>query len=119
MTANTPEKLPADLFRVLFEKSPGSLLVKADAPKFTILDASDDYLKITSVTREEVLGKGFFEVFPDNNDQPDDDTTARKVFTKVIETCKKLDVPVYRYDVFEPETNSKQPHFWSCSNIPI
>jgi two-component system sensor histidine kinase VicK len=116
---NAPDSLPGDLFRVLFEKSPGSLLVKADAPGFTILAASDTYLKVTSVARDDVLGKGFFEVFPDNNDQPDDDTTARKVFTKVIETREKLDVPVYRYDVFDAETNSKQPHYWSCSNIPI
>jgi two-component system sensor histidine kinase VicK len=113
------ENLPGDLFRVLFEKSPGSILVKADAPKFTILAASDAYLKTTLVTREEVLGKGFFEVFPDTNDLPDDDAAARKVFTKVIKTRKKLDVPVYRYDVFEQETGNKQPHYWSCSNIPI
>ncbi len=114
----TPENLPGDLFRVLFEKSPGSILVKADAPKFTILAASDAYLKITLVTREEVLGKGFFEVFPDTN-YLHDDTTAREVFTKVIETRKKMDVPAYRYDVFEQGTDNKQPHYWSCTNIPI
>ena len=119
MSSNIPDNLPGDLFKVLFEKSPGSLLVKTDTPRFTILAASDAYLNITSVTREDVLGKGFFEVFPEDNDLPDDDTTARKVFTKVIETCEKLDVPVYRYDVFESETNSRQPHFWSCSNVPI
>lgn len=119
MTPAAAENLPEDLFRILFERSPGSILVKADAPQFTILAVSDAYLKVTSVTREEILGRGFFEVFPDNNDNPDDETTARKVFKKVIATCKKLDVPVYRYDVFNPETKKKQPHHWSCSNVPI
>src|ERR1700753_3087872 len=119
MTAYSPDNLPKNIFQVLFEKSPGSLVVKADAPVFTILAASDAYLKVTSVTREEVLGKGFFEVFPDDNDDPDNENTARKVFTKVIETREKLDVPVYTYDVFDPETNTKQQHYWSCSNIPI
>ena len=119
MTNLTPDNLPGDLFRILFEKFPGSLLVKADAPKFTILAASDTYLKVTAVTRDEVLGKGFFEVFPEDNDLPDDDTTARKVFTKVIETREKLDVPVYRYDMLDLITNERQPHFWTCSNTPI
>jgi two-component system CheB/CheR fusion protein len=119
MTDTAPDNLPGGLFRVLFEKSPGSLLVKADAPRFTILDASDAYLKVTSVTRKKVLGKGFFEVFPDSDDQPDDDTSARKVFTKVIETRRNVDVPVYRYDVFKQGTNVRQPHYWSCCNIPI
>ncbi len=95
------------------------MVVKADAPVFTILAASDDYLKVTSVTREQVLGKGFFEVFPDDNDDPDNENTARKVFTKVIETREKLDVPVYIYDIIDPETNTRQQHYWSCSNIPV
>lgn len=119
MSPNPIDNLSEDLFKVLFEKSPGSLLVKADAPKFTIVEASDAYLKVTSVSRDEVLGRGFFEVFPDINDNPENDTTARKVFTKVIETRAKLDVPVYRYDVSEPGTGDKLPHFWSCSNTPI
>jgi two-component system sensor histidine kinase VicK len=118
MTDN-PFSLPENLFQILFEKSPGSILVKTDTPRFTVLAASDAYLKITSAIRDEVLGKGFFDVFPDNNDDPFDDTTARRVFKKVIKTCKKVDIPVYRYDIFDPETNKKLPHYWSCSNIPI
>ncbi|WP_426671512.1 ATP-binding protein [Mucilaginibacter sp. McL0603] len=119
MLEDAAANLPDDLFRILFEKSPGSLLIKADAPRFTILAASDAYLNITSVQRRDVLGKGFFEVFPENGDQPNDDTTARKVFTKVIETNQKLDVPVYRYDVLDPVTHQKQIRYWSCSNTPI
>jgi two-component system sensor histidine kinase VicK len=119
MLEDAAASLPDDLFRILFEKSPGSLLLKADAPMFTILAASDAYLNITSVQRGDVLGKGFFEVFPENDDQPNDDSTARKVFTKVIETNQKLDVPVYRYDVLDPLTHQKQVRYWSCSNTPF
>jgi len=113
------DNLSEGLFQLLFEKSPGSILVKADAPHFTIAAVSDAYLQITSVTREDILGKGFFEVFPDTGDSPDDDTTARRSFTKVIETCEKVDVPVYRYDMKDPVTKQKSEHYWSCSNIPI
>ena len=50
MTGTTPDNIPVDLFRVLFEKSPGSLLIKTDAPRFTIVAASDAYaLLATSV----------------------------------------------------------------------
>ncbi len=119
MTDSTADILTEGLFRVLFEKSPGSILVKADLPRFTIAAASDSYLQVTSVKREDVLGKGFFEVFPDTKDRPDDETTARNVFTKVIKTGKKVDVPVYRYDALNPLTHLPQEHYWSCSNIPI
>jgi two-component system, OmpR family, sensor histidine kinase VicK len=113
------ENLTEGLFKILFEKSPGSLLVKADAPRFTIVAASDAYLQVTSVKREDVLGRGFFEVFPDGHNDPTDETTARNVFTKVIKTGENVDVPVYRFDALNPLTNQPEERHWSCSNIPI
>jgi two-component system sensor histidine kinase VicK len=119
MTDTSTDNLSEGLFRFLFEKSPGSILVKADAPRFTISAVSDSYLQITSVAREDILGKGFFEVFPETSDNPDDETTARRSFTKAAETGLKVDVPVYRYDVKDPVTKKASEHYWSCSNIPI
>ena len=110
--------LTADIFQIIFEKSPGSLLVKADKPLFTILAASDTYLEITSSTREEIVGKGFFEVFPDDMDF-DEETNARHAFTRVIETGQKIEVPTYRYDVVNPETKKFEVRYWSCCNTPI
>ncbi|MGZ3777331.1 MAG: PAS domain-containing protein, partial [Mucilaginibacter sp.] len=113
------DDLTGDLFKVLFEKSPGSILVKADAPLFTIVAASDAYLKVTSAKREDVIGKSFFEAFPEDKDNPADEYTARKVFTRVIQTGEKIDVPVYRYDTLNAITGQPDERYWSCSNIPI
>jgi two-component system CheB/CheR fusion protein len=110
--------LPSDIFQMIFEKSPGSLLVKGDAPCFTIIAASDTYLEITSSTREGILGKGFCEAFPDDKALYDD-TNARNVFTKVIETGQKIDVPTYRFDVYDSETKAYEVRYWSCCNTPI
>jgi len=111
--------LPEHIFQTIFEKSPGSLLIKADTPRFTILAVSDSYLKITSTTREAIVGKGFFEAFPDDESHKTDETAARNVFTRVIEICEKIDIPTYRYDVYNPEINGYEPHYWSCSNVPV
>lgn len=118
MIGTEPDNIPDDLFRVLFEKSPGSLLLKADAPRFTIAAVSDAYLKTNRLPRENVLGKGFFEMYQADIDQTAD-IAARKVFSHVIRTGEKVDVPVYRFDIFEPGTNEKTPHYWSFSTIPI
>ncbi|WPV02192.1 ATP-binding protein [Mucilaginibacter sp. cycad4] len=111
--------LPDEIFKVIFENSPGSLLVKADAPWFTIMAASDGYLKITSSVRENILGRSFFEVFPDGNSNPDDVASARHVFTKVAETGLKVDIPYYKYNVYNANTQTYDVRFWSCSNIPF
>ena len=115
-----PNNIPSDLFRVLFEKSPGSLLIKADAPRFTIAAVSDGYLKTTRLPREEVLGKGFFDIYQANVDiDQSDDIAARKVFAYLMRTREKINVPVFRYDIFAPGASHKTPHYWSFSNIPI
>ncbi|MBS1529030.1 MAG: PAS domain-containing protein [Bacteroidetes bacterium] len=119
MPVASDDILTDGLFKVLFEKSPGSILVKADLPVFTIAAVSDAYLQITSVKREKVIGKSFFDVFPEDKDNPDDENTARKVFTRAIDTGDKIDVPVYRYDIRNPRTGKFEEHYWSCSNTPI
>jgi len=119
MSVDTNYTLPGNIFQTIFEKSPGSILVKTDLPRFTILAVSDSYLKVTSTTREAILGKGFFEVFPDDEPQLIDEKAARHVFTKVINTGKTVDIPSYRYDVYNAETQSRELHHWSCSNVPI
>jgi two-component system CheB/CheR fusion protein len=111
--------LPDEIFKIIFEKSPGSLLVKADAPHFTIMAANEAYLNITNATREIIIGKGFFQVFPDDDDDPSDESGARKTFTKVVQTGLKIDIPTYRYDTRDPETGDYKIRYWSCSNVPF
>jgi PAS domain-containing protein len=51
-------------FRVLFESAPALYLVLT--PQFTIVAASDAYLRATMTERAQVLGRNIFDVFPDN-----------------------------------------------------
>lgn len=61
---------PAPDYRVLFESAPNAyLLVLPDDPKFTIVAANDAYLKLAKVKREDVLGRGLFEILPDDQVQ--------------------------------------------------
>ncbi len=93
-------------------------MVRADKPRFTILAASDTYLEITSSERATIIGRGFFEAFPDDKDF-DQETSARNAFSKVLETRQKVEVPTYRYDVFNAEIKAFEVRYWSCCNTPI
>src|SRR5208282_5243648 len=48
----------------LFESLPALFLILT--PDLKIVSASDAYLQATMTTRENLLGRGVFEVFPDN-----------------------------------------------------
>ena len=43
-----------------------SMVVLPDAPKFTITDVNDAYLEMVRMDRNELVGKGFYEAFPNN-----------------------------------------------------
>ena len=119
MNVNKIFNLPENIFRVVFEKSPGSLLVKADAPQFTIIAVSDAYLKITNKKREDIIGHGFTEVFPANRLDHKIEPNAVTLFNEVINKREKIDLSNYRFDVYNTETKALEKRYWSCSNTPI
>jgi hypothetical protein len=42
------------------------LVVRADDPKFSIVDANDAYLQLGEISLNSIAGLGVFEVFPVN-----------------------------------------------------
>ena len=53
-------------FRLLFEGAPGRYLVLT--PDLKIVAVSEAYLRATGTQRAEILGRGLFDVFPDDSD---------------------------------------------------
>lgn len=111
-------------FRALFEAVPGLYLVlAADSPKFTIIAVSNAYLQATMTQREEILGRGIFEVFPDN---PNDPTASgvRNLQTslKAVIQSRTSDVmAVQKYDIPCPESQGGgfEERYWSPVNSPV
>ncbi|MBI4866409.1 MAG: response regulator [Candidatus Wallbacteria bacterium] len=108
-------------FRALFESAPGLYLVLA--PDLTIVAVSDAYLAATMTRREAILGRGLFEVFPDNPDDPAATGTrnlraslARVLAEKIADT-----MAVQKYDIRRPESEGGgfEERFWSPRNSPV
>jgi hypothetical protein len=56
-------------YQLLFEESPDVLLVLLpDSPRFTAVAATKACLQSTHSTLEQTIGRGLFELFPDNPD---------------------------------------------------
>ena len=74
-------------FQQLFDAVPGLYLVLK--PDFTIVAVSDAYLRGTMTKREEIVGRGIFDVFPDNPGDPNA-TGVRNLsasLRRVVQTC--------------------------------
>jgi len=55
-------------FRPIFEATPGLYL--GLAPDFSTVAVNDAYCRATMTVREQIVGRGLFEVFPDNPEDP-------------------------------------------------
>jgi signal transduction histidine kinase/ActR/RegA family two-component response regulator len=121
MAPNSPGFASEPDFRALFEAAPGLYLVLR--PDLTIVAASQAYLNATMTRREDIIGRGIFEVFPDNPDDPGASgvSNLRASLNRVLQLRKPDTMAVQKYDVRRPaaEGGGFEERFWSPLNAPV
>ena len=102
----------------LFESLPGLYLVLT--PELTIVAASDAYLMSTLTTREGIIGRNLFEVFPDNPDDPDTTAVAnmRASISRVLQNAVPDVMGISKHDVRGPDGVFVE-RYWSPINSPM
>ncbi len=120
MTAG-PALDPDDL-SALFAAAPAALLVlRPDAPAFTIAAATDAYLRATLQTRDSLVGRPVFDALPDanpGNPAPTGVTNLRASLETVLRTGAPHAMPVQRYDLRRPDGTWEERH-WAPRNAPV
>jgi signal transduction histidine kinase len=105
----------------LIEAAPGAYLVLD--PRLTIVAVTDAYLAATRTVRGEIVGRHFFDVFPDN---PEDRHTAgvrnlRASLETVLATRAPHAMAVLKYDIRRPEGEGGgfEERYWKPLNTPV
>jgi signal transduction histidine kinase len=111
-------QLTDPVFQRLFEKAPGLYLVLN--PELTIVAVSDNYMKATMTKREEILGRGLFDVFPDNPDDLDATGVSNlSASLKIVLTEGRAHtMATQKYDIRRPD-GSFEVRYWSPLNTPV
>ena len=108
-------------FRALFESAPGLYLVLTT--DFEIVAVSDAYLRATMTQRNEILGRGIFEVFPDNPEDPNATgvRNLRASLERVLLAGRADAMAVQKYDIRRPESEGGgfEERYWSPVNSPV
>ena len=107
-------------FARLFAASPEILLVLLpDSPRFTMVAATEARFEATHTTRD-TIGRGLFEVFPDNPDDRGATGTSnlRSSLERVLTTRAPDTMAVQKYDIRGPDGHF-QAKYWSPRNIPV
>ena len=106
-------------FRALFESAPGLYLVLTPGDLRTVA-VSEAYLRATMTSREEILGRRVFDVFPDDPEDPAADGVRNlgASLARVVATGQPEVMPVQRYPVRRPDGTFEE-RWWSPVNSPV
>jgi hypothetical protein len=101
---------PADILLVLLP----------DAPRYTMVGGTRARFAATLTTPEQTIGRGLFELFPDNPDDPAASGTAnlRASLDRVVATRTADTMAVQKYDIRGPD-GVFQAKYWSPRNLPV
>lgn len=108
---------PVD-FQRLFECVPGLYLILLS--DFTIVAASNSYLKATMTERDKILGRNLFDVFPDNPDDKEatGEVNLRASLNFVLQHKTAHTMAIQKYDIRKPDGTFEE-RYWSPLNKPV
>lgn len=115
--------LPLPDFKILFESVPDLYLILLPDTHFTIVGASDAYLQATMTERETIAGRGLFDVFPDNPNDPN--ATGVKNLSASLGRVLQHGIPdsmaIQKYDVPCSQESEKkfEERYWRPVNSPV
>jgi PAS domain-containing protein len=89
-------------------------------PSLPIVDVNDAYAAVTMIEREAVIGKGLFEIFPDNPEDSSADGMNNLLASLriVAETGQAHVMAIQRYDVRDEDGRFIE-RYWQPVNTPI
>ncbi|MEC4722546.1 PAS domain S-box protein [Noviherbaspirillum sp. CPCC 100848] len=119
MSRPSPAALPD--FHALFDATPSPYLVLA--ADFSIVSVNQAYLQATGTSREDILGRNMFQVFPDNPEDPAASGVGnlRASLLRVLRNKKADTMAIQKYDipVSGPDGIRFEEHYWSPTNTPV
>lgn len=96
------------------------LVIGTDDPVFTLLELNEAHTNMTRMPKDRVVGRPFFEVFPDTSPKfkktgvSDLEETIRGVIT----TGKPSTIDVFRYDIKSPDGRMME-RYWQPTHVPV
>jgi PAS domain S-box-containing protein len=111
-------------FRALFDALPGLYLVLLpNDPSYTIVVANKAYAQATLTNQDEIVGRGLFELFPDNPGDPRASGVQNLLASlrSVLATKARHTMPAQKFDIRRPKERGAEfeERYWSPINSPM
>jgi PAS domain S-box-containing protein len=113
----TTELASAD-YALVFQRLPSPCVVLD--PSLLILDCNAAYLAVTGRRREELVGRGLFEAFPENDPQGEASRNVRRTLTQSLRTRRSIVLGAQRYDISRTgDPADLEVRYWTTTAVPV
>lgn len=107
------------LFQALFNSPVPRIIVRADAPVFTIVISNDAHKVVTNLVGKEISGKSVWETFDPAEAGGDGGQLLSDALTKAQMTNETVLMPPFRYDMGALDGNGMVEKWWQLEIMPI
>ncbi|MCL8009631.1 PP2C family protein-serine/threonine phosphatase [Streptomyces sp. AS02] len=107
-------------YAAVFQALPG--MVALLTPELVYADANEDFQRLSGRTREQLVGRYIFDVFPENPNDPAATgmRDVRASMLRVVATGERDTMALQRYDVEDPMLPGHwEERYWSPINAPV
>ncbi|MEU3840196.1 SpoIIE family protein phosphatase [Streptomyces sp. NPDC028635] len=107
-------------YKAVFQALPGAVSILT--PELLFADANREFLRGAGRTREQVVGRHLFEVFPDNPNDPSANGQRNLAASlhRVLATGERDAMALQRYDLESTERPGEwDERYWSPVNAPV
>lgn len=107
-------------YAAVFQALPG--MVALLTSELVYVDANEDFQRLSGRTREQLVGRYIFDVFPDNPNDPAATgmRDVRASMLRVVATGERDTMALQRYDVEDPlRPGHWEERYWSPINAPV
>jgi PAS domain S-box-containing protein len=114
--------IPIEDYKDIFNYGPGlRLIIKANAPDFTILDVNNAYLQATNTRRENLVGNFLFSAFNSylTEEMAYNAERIKASLYEAINSKKPDTLSNYRYDIPAADGIGFEERYWTSINTPV
>ncbi|MBC8034109.1 MAG: PAS domain S-box protein, partial [Chitinophagaceae bacterium] len=109
------------IYETFFQQSPSpTIIVRADAPRFTIVASNEQHKIATNYVGERMEGKGTWEVFtPEDENRQNEFAVLMGGLMESLTLKKIVELPLFRYDMPSNDGHSFDEAWWRLKVIPL
>lgn len=107
------------IFQAIFNTSIPRIILKADAPAFTVVTYNDAYKMATHTNARDIRGQSFWKAYNTENAGGNGGAILMDALMEALGSNQVVHLPPFRFDIPADDINKLQTNWWQLEIVPV